>query len=174
MRPQVLRMNIWILLAFAASLVMAALPASAANTAVKTTEAASKTTPTAKDASGQTKAIVYKTPTCGCCTAWEKHLRDNGFAVESRMQDDLGPIKSTHFVTPQLASCHTALIDGYVVEGHVPAEAIRRMLKERPKIKGIAAPGMPRGSPGMEGPIKDKYDVVTFDEKGKTSVYMSF
>lgn len=114
---------------------------------------------------------VYKTPTCGCCTAWVEHLREHGFEVETHDLPRLDQIKARYGVTRELESCHTAVVDGYVVEGHVPADLIERMLKERPQIAGLTVPGMPMGSPGMEGPRKDPYDVLTFDRDGKTTVY---
>ena len=114
---------------------------------------------------------VYKTPTCGCCSAWVDHVKKNGFAVKVKDVPDLSALKRHYGVTPALASCHTAFVDGYVVEGHVPADVIAKLLKERPKVKGIAVPGMPMGSPGMEGPRSERYDVVTFDSTGKTTVY---
>ena len=118
-----------------------------------------------------TEVTVYKSPTCGCCNAWIKHLEANGFAVRAHNVNDLDAYKRRHGVTPQLAACHTALVDGYVVEGHVPAADIKRLLAERPKVKGIAVPGMPMGSPGMEGPIKEPYSTVTFDDAGRTTIY---
>ena len=118
---------------------------------------------------------VYKTPTCGCCTAWEDHLREAGFQVESLVRDNLVPIKQRKGITRELASCHTAVVDGYVVEGHVPAADVLRMLEERPGITGLTVPGMPMGSPGMEGPYEDPYDVVAFDkESGRQYVYSSY
>ena len=118
-----------------------------------------------------TEITVYKTPTCGCCSAWIDHLEDNGFRVIKKDLRDTSSIKAAHGVKPKLASCHTALVDGYVVEGHVPATDIRRLLAERPPVKGLTVPGMPMGSPGMEGPRKDPYNVLTFDARGKTSVF---
>lgn len=87
--------------------------------------------------------------------------------------DDLAPIKAKYGVRPELQSCHTALVEGYVVEGHVPADLIYRLLEDRPEVKGLSVPGMPMGSPGMEGARKDRYDVLTFDEEGNTTVYAS-
>ena len=118
-----------------------------------------------------TEITVYKSPTCGCCNAWIDHLEDNGFSVIKKDLRDTSPIKAAHGVTPGLASCHTALVDGYVVEGHVPAADIRRLLSERPAVKGLTVPGMPMGSPGMEGPRKDPYNVLTFDGQGRTTVF---
>ncbi len=116
---------------------------------------------------------VYKSPTCGCCTLWIDHLRDHGFRVNTVNITDLREINKRHGITPEIASCHTALVDGYVVEGHVPADAIKRLLKEHPSIKGIAVPGMPIGSPGMEGPNAQPYNILTFDAEGNTTVYSS-
>jgi hypothetical protein len=114
---------------------------------------------------------VYKTPTCGCCKGWVQHLRDNGFQVETMDMPDLSMIKQKYGVAPALQACHTAIVNGYVVEGHVPADVILKMLKEHPAVAGIAVPGMPSGSPGMEGASKQAYDVLTFDRAGHTKVY---
>jgi len=118
-----------------------------------------------------TEVTVYKSPTCGCCERWIDHLEDNGFDVVTKDVRDFSAIKAAHSVAPRLASCHTALVDGYVVEGHVPVADIRRLLAERPAVKGLAVPGMPMGSPGMEGARKDPYDVLTFDGEGRTKVF---
>ena len=117
--------------------------------------------------------IVYKSPTCGCCADWITHMEKNGFKLEVHDQPDMWPIKKKMGVPSNLQSCHTAMVGGYVIEGHVPADVIARLLKEKPVIKGLAVPGMPMGSPGMEGPRKDPYDVVTFDKDGKTTIYTS-
>lgn len=109
---------------------------------------------------------VYKTPTCGCCTKWVEHLQSNGFAVEVTDLDDLRRLKRDKRVPPDLAACHTAIVDGYVVEGHVPAEDVRKLLRERPEAVGIAVAGMPEGSPGMEGPNPESYDVMLFGPSG--------
>ncbi len=114
---------------------------------------------------------VYKTPTCGCCTNWVEHLRDEGFAVETVDQPNLSPVKTEHGVPGALQSCHTAVVDGYVVEGHVPAADIRKLLAERPAVTGIAVPGMPMGSPGMEGSYSDPYEVFTFDRSGPLEIF---
>ena len=116
--------------------------------------------------------MVYKDPNCGCCHNWVEIMRRAGFEVSARDTTDMNAIKTRHKVTPALASCHTALVGGYVVEGHVPADVIRKLLAEKPKVLGIAVPGMPVGSPGMEsGSRKDPYDVLTFDAAGKTTVF---
>lgn len=115
---------------------------------------------------------VYKSPTCGCCTDWVDHLEDNGFKVEVTETNDLNPIKIDAGLTPSLASCHTAFVGDYVIEGHVPANDIHRLIAEAPKVKGLAVPGMPAGSPGMEvGDRKDPYQVLMFNESGQTKVF---
>ncbi len=114
---------------------------------------------------------VYKDPDCGCCNNWVDHLVKHGFRVESKDTRQMTEVKSTLGVPAALESCHTGVVGGYVVEGHVPAADILRMLKQKPKVAGLAVPGMPMGSPGMEGPRKQKYDVVSFDKKGKTKVF---
>ena len=116
---------------------------------------------------------VYKTPTCGCCKAWVDHVKENGFAVEVHDLNDLSAIKKQHGVPAALNSCHTAVVGRYVIEGHVPAGDIRKLLYEKPDIAGLAVPGMPAGSPGMEGFYKEKYDVFAFTEDGKGSVFAS-
>lgn len=115
--------------------------------------------------------VVYKSPTCGCCSKWVRHMKENGFKVEEHNNPNMWPVKKQLGVPAKLQSCHTAVVGGYVIEGHVPADVVARMLKEKPAIKGLAVPGMPMGSPGMEGPRKDQYNVVTFDENGNTTVY---
>jgi hypothetical protein len=121
--------------------------------------------------SGLPLALVYKTPSCGCCNGWIEHLEAAGFEVDARNIRDLMSIKRDAGVPVQLSSCHTALIDGYVVEGHVPIEQVQRMLAERPDIAGIAVPGMPTGSPGMEGANGKPYQVFSFDNAGHAAVY---
>ncbi len=118
-----------------------------------------------------TEVTVYKSPTCGCCKKWVRHLEANGFDVKAHDVTDVVPYKIRLGLTPKLASCHTAVVDGYVVEGHVPAQDIKRLLEERPAIRGLAVPGMPVGSPGMEGPRKERYDVLSVEKDGSTSVY---
>ena len=114
---------------------------------------------------------VYKSPTCGCCSKWIGHLEANGFAVEAVDLSDVKPVKRENGVPAELSSCHTALVDGYVVEGHVPVADIRRLLEERPAIDGIAVPGMPSGSPGMEGPHPVSYNVVSFSDGAPVGVF---
>lgn len=122
-------------------------------------------------AQGVPQVTVYKSPTCGCCAEWVDHLRQNGFAVTVHDQEDLTTVKAANGITPQLESCHTAVIDGYVVEGHVPADLIARLITERPDIAGLAVPGMPGGTPGMESAPKEAYQVLAIGKDGRTTVY---
>lgn len=118
--------------------------------------------------------VVYQSRTCGCCKKWVGHLKDNGFKVRSEFVDDVTDVKLKLDLPMKLASCHTAVVNGYVVEGHVPAKAIKKMLSEKPLIKGIAVPGMPIGSPGMEGSHSEAYDVIAFGKNGDEKVFMNF
>ncbi|MEQ9574884.1 MAG: DUF411 domain-containing protein, partial [Rhodospirillales bacterium] len=102
---------------------------------------------------------VYKSPYCGCCGAWVTHMKDHGHDVKTVEMEDLTTIKKMTGVAEALQSCHTAVVDGYVIEGHVPAADVARLLREKPKAKGLAVPGMPVGSPGMEGPNPEAFDV---------------
>lgn len=114
---------------------------------------------------GAETMIVYKGPQCGCCGEWETHMRRAGFRVDSRIVDDMGRMKRTLGVPADFWTCHTGVIGGYLVEGHVPADDVKRLLRERPKALGIAVPGMPLGSPGMEqGPPSryQRYETVAF------------
>ena len=114
---------------------------------------------------------VYKDPNCGCCIKWVEHMQQNGFKVETVDMPDLSMVKQKYMIGEQLTSCHTATVGDYAIEGHVPADVIKKMLDEKPAIAGLAVPGMPSGSPGMEGAIKEKYDILTFDRAGRTTVY---
>jgi len=118
---------------------------------------------------------VYKSPTCGCCANWVKHLQQHGFTTQVTDTEDIGAIKQRHGVPPKAQSCHTAIVGGYVLEGHVPAADVQRLLKEKPAVLGLAVPGMPIGSPGMEVPnvSPQKYDVLTFDKQGQLKVFAS-
>ncbi len=127
-----------------------------------------------KTAAATADVIVYKSPSCGCCTDWVGHLRANGFSVEVRDRQDISSIKKEFGVPLQLRSCHTAKVGGYIVEGHVPAREIARLLKEKPRIDGLTVPGMPMGAPGMEGPRKDAYAVLAFEGSGRTTVFASY
>lgn len=113
------------------------------------------------------EVVVYKSQYCGCCGGWVEHMEANGFNVVTRNTEDMAAVKERLGVRPEHASCHTAVVDGYIVEGHVPADDVKRLLTERPKVAGVAAPGMPIGSPGMEqGDTKQPYDVVSFGPQG--------
>ena len=114
---------------------------------------------------------VYRDPNCGCCKKWIEHLIKHGFRVNDRKSDDMSEVKRGLGVPQKLESCHTGVVNGYVIEGHVPAADVQRLLKQKPKVAGLAVPGMPMGSPGMEGPRKDSYEVLSFDKAGKTSVF---
>jgi len=115
------------------------------------------------------KTVVTKDPTCGCCSGWADHIRTAGFPVEVIETADLSGIKARLGVPPELASCHTAEIAGFVIEGHVPASAVKRLLHGRPEARGLAVPGMPVGSPGMEvkGEAPDHFDVILFGPAGQ-------
>ena len=114
------------------------------------------------------EVVVFRSAYCECCEAWESHIAEAGFVVQDHVADDMDGIKEAMGVPADSASCHTARVSGYVVEGHVPAASIQRMLKERPEIKGLAAPGMPMGSPGMEveGMAADPFSIYSIQENG--------
>jgi len=118
---------------------------------------------------------VYKSPTCGCCANWVKHLQQHGFTTQVTETENVGEIKMKHGVPARAQSCHTALVGGYVLEGHVPAADVQRLLKEKPAVAGLAVPGMPIGSPGMEVPnmAPQRFDVLTFDKQGQLKVFAS-
>ena len=118
-----------------------------------------------------TTITVYKDPSCGCCLGWVEHLKANGFEVVVKEVPNIQDYKTKNGVPEDLQSCHTAIVDGYVIEGHVPAAEIKRLLAEHPKAKGLAVPGMPMGSPGMEGPDPEHYDIVSFDSHGGTKTF---
>ena len=117
---------------------------------------------------------VYKSPSCGCCGQWTEYLKQNGFRPEIVDMDDVSAVKRLAQVPDDLEACHTAVVERYVVEGHVPVEAIRKMLSERPKILGISVPGMPAGSPGMPSQNPEPFDVIAFATKGRQRLFMSF
>lgn len=114
---------------------------------------------------------MYSSEGCQCCVKWADHLEDNGFHVETIKVNNLLELKSQNGVPGELASCHTAFVEGYIVEGHVPAEDVKRLLEEKPDAAGITVPGMPIGSPGMEGSYVQNYDVILFDRDGKEEVF---
>ncbi len=148
----------------------------AASAALFTPLFASLLAPLAAHANRKPQITVYKTPTCGCCHEWVEHLEANGFAVVANDVPSTAPYRERYGVPKELGSCHTGVIDGYALEGHVPAAEIKRLLAEKPKARGLAVPGMPIGSPGMEveGTRRDAYDVVLFTDDGRRSVYRHY
>lgn len=125
--------------------------------------------------SNKTEVVMYKNEGCECCTRWGNHMMEGEFYVEEKPTPVLMQVKQKNGITRELASCHTALVGGYVVEGHVPIEDVRRLLAEKPDAIGLAVPGMPTGSPGMEMPGRtpDSYDVLLVNKDGSTSVFAS-
>ena len=128
---------------------------------------------TGSRAADEQTVTVHKDPSCGCCSGWVKHLQQAGFANPTVETADLEPVKTRLGVPADLAACHTAQVDGYVIEGHVPAVALRRLLDEKPSAAGLAVPGMPIGSPGMEEGRPEPYEVVLFGPAGRRT-YMRF
>lgn len=136
------------------------------------TTAAVRTSP--NDAPAKKPVItVYKDPSCGCCKNWIAHLIKHGYRVDAKDSPNMTEIKRTLGVPTGLTACHTAMVNGYLIEGHVPAADIDRLLAQKPKVAGLAVPGMPAGSPGMEGASSQRYQVLTFDKSGKTTVFAS-
>jgi len=121
------------------------------------------------------EVTVYKSPYCGCCADWSDHLKDEGFSVTTEERKDMEPFKDKMGIPVSLRSCHTAIVDGYLIEGHVPAADVKRLLKERPEIAGLTVPGMPIGSPGMEqGNKRDRYNVYGIHKDGSTFIYNTY
>ena len=116
---------------------------------------------------------IYRSESCGCCTKWGEHVETAGFTIQDKVIENMEAFKQANGITPELSSCHTAIVAGYVVEGHVPAASIKRMLNERPDIRGLTAPGMPMGSPGMEtaGVKAEPFDVLAITQDGTTTVF---
>ncbi|MQX35510.1 DUF411 domain-containing protein [Roseospira navarrensis] len=130
--------------------------------------------PLAAHAESAAPAIeVYKSPSCGCCVVWADYMRDNGFAVTETDTEDLYGMKALAGIPDDAASCHTAVVDGYVIEGHVPAEDVRRLLEEKPQAVGLSVPGMPPSSPGMDVPGYEgaPFETLLVQRDGSTSVY---
>ncbi|MGZ4999654.1 MAG: DUF411 domain-containing protein [Methylomonas sp.] len=126
----------------------------------------------AEEAAKQAEMTVYRSPTCGCCGNWIEHAEQNGFKVNDVVTTDMDAIKKKYGIPDKLASCHTTILDGYVIEGHVPAGDIQKLLQAKPKVLGLSAPGMPMGSPGMEtGGQTQDYKVMSFDKDGKVEVF---
>ncbi len=127
------------------------------------------------DAGKPVDIVVYRSPSCECCGKWLEHLKKNNFTVNDVVTDDVQAIKTKYGVSESMASCHTAVVNGYVIEGHVPANDIMTLLKTKPKLAGIAVPGMPKGTPGMEmGNKKDSYKVMSFDKENHYQVFNSY
>jgi hypothetical protein len=118
-----------------------------------------------------TVMTVYKLASCGCCAKWVDHIKAAGIQVKTIDVEDLSEIKAASGVPATLQTCHTAVIQGYVVEGHVPGDVVQQLLRDKPPIAGVAVPGMPLGSPGMEGTPKQSYDVIAWDKSGRTRVF---
>jgi hypothetical protein len=144
--------------------------------AVALAETAEARTPIPLDHSDPIEVRAYMSPTCGCCSLWVEHLEENGFEVERIYRDNMGEVKQSFGIADALVSCHTAVVNGYLVEGHVPAADIRRLLAEAPEgVRGLAVPGMPIGSPGMEVDDRvDPYDVLAFGADGSVEVFASY
>lgn len=129
---------------------------------------------TARSAAAEQEVQVWKSPSCGCCKGWVEHMRSAGFPVKVHDVDDVEPVKALSGVPDRLASCHTAMVGGYVVEGHVPAADVRRLLAERPKARGLSVPGMPADAPGMDMRTGAPYEVVLFGAEGGDKVYARY
>ncbi|MBE9005738.1 DUF411 domain-containing protein [Fortiea sp. LEGE XX443] len=123
--------------------------------------------------SAKPEITIYRSPTCSCCGAWLEHVQQHGFKIREDIKtDEMEAIKQKYNLPPELASCHTAIIDGYVMEGHIPADDIKLFLKQKPQLAGLAVPGMPVGTPGMEsGNIKQPFTVMTFNQKGEITIF---
>ncbi|VEP15647.1 putative metal-binding protein [Hyella patelloides LEGE 07179] len=130
---------------------------------------------TEPDYSGTTEMTVYRSPSCGCCGVWVEHALKHGFKIEDIKTDEMEALKQKHNIPSELASCHTTIIDGYVMEGHIPADDIKRFLTEKPQLAGLAVPGMPIGTPGMEArDIKQPFQVLAFNNKGEVEVFKEY
>jgi len=129
---------------------------------------------------GQTAAVagpiveVYKTESCGCCGDWVTHLEEAGFTVKAKNVANPGDYRAKFGIPVEMGSCHTGYVAGYALEGHVPAAEVKRLLAEKPEARGLTVPGMPMGSPGMEGDYKDAYDVLLVKADGSTAVYQHY
>jgi hypothetical protein len=143
-----------------------------ASIALALTTAAARTSPSGTAAKKPT-ITVYKDPGCGCCKKWIEHLVEHGYRVDAKDTPNMTEIKHTLGVPDALTACHTAVVNGYLIEGHVPASDIDRLLEQKPRVAGVAVPGMPAGSPGMEAAGTQRYQVLTFDKSGKTRVFAS-
>ena len=118
---------------------------------------------------------VYRSPSCGCCEDWVKHMQKHGFKIKNDIKtEEMEAIKKEYNVPQQLTSCHTAIIDGYVIEGHVPADDIKRFIAQSPKQTGLSVPGMPSGTPGMEMGNKQPFAVVSFNKDGRAEIFHEY
>jgi hypothetical protein len=142
-------------------------------TTLALTSAAARTSPTDLETAKKPVITVYKDPSCGCCKSWIEHLIKHGYRVDAKDSPNMPEIKRTLGVPNGLTACHTGMVNGYLIEGHVPAADIDRLLAQKPKIAGLAVPGMPMGSPGMEGGQAQRYQVLAFDKTGKTTLFAS-
>ena len=130
---------------------------------------------TKPDYLGTLDMTVYRSPSCGCCGAWVEHAKKHGFRIKDIKTESIEALKQKYNVPPKLVSCHTAIIDGYVIEGHVPADDIKRFLEQKPQVAGLAVPGMPLGTPGMEaGDLKQPFQVLAFNDKGEVEVFKEY
>ncbi len=145
----------------------------AAAAAAPMVHAAGTQGPGAAKAAGPRPVLVeiWRNPGCGCCEGWTQHLQKNGFATKVTMVDDPTPVRSAAGIPPEFASCHTAKVEGYAIEGHVPASDIRKLLAERPKARGLASPGMPAAAPGMDIPNGPTYQVFLIAQDGSSRLY---
>jgi len=158
-----------------AGLVLLGVAGVAAEITTKNTKT-TKTTESQSASVSQPLVTVYKSPTCGCCQEWVDYLEDEGFSVEAHNVNDMLPYKRQAKLGAGMGSCHTAFVDGYAIEGHVPAYDIRRLLRERPQVSGLTAPGMPMNSPGMAEPgqAPSGYDVISYKEGEQVGVFSSY
>ncbi len=130
---------------------------------------------TEPDYSGITEMTVYRSPSCGCCGVWIEHAKQHGFQIKDIKTEEIEALKQKHNIPPELSSCHTTIIDGYVMEGHIPADDIKRFLSEKPDLAGLAVPGMPIGTPGMEArDLKQPFQVLAFNDKGEVEVFKEY
>jgi hypothetical protein len=124
---------------------------------------------------GNMEMTVYLSPNCSCCGSWMAHAQKHGFHITEIKTDDMDSIKREYHIPPELASCHTAMIDGYVMEGHIPAGDIKEFLSQKPDVKGLTVPGMPLGTPGMETRnIKQPFDILTLNDDGEVEVFKHY
>ncbi len=125
--------------------------------------------------SGTLDMIVYRSPSCGCCGVWVEHAKKHGFKIKDIKTESIEALKQKYNLPPELVSCHTTIIDGYVMEGHIPADDIKRFLLQKPELAGLAVPGMPIGTPGMEArDLKQPFQVLAFNDEGEVEVYKEY